>query len=89
MQDYIIKRTTQCANYILDNKCTVRECAKYFGVSKSTIHSDLCYKLKEIDGDLFNKVHSLMEFNFSVKHIRGGDSTKNLKKKSAKGNAEN
>ena len=35
---YIEERTVELANYIIKNKCTVREAARKFGISKSTVH---------------------------------------------------
>ena len=32
-------RTAELAKYIIDNKCTVRDAAKKFGISKSTVHT--------------------------------------------------
>lgn len=40
MRDYIEERTLQLAEYIIQNKCTVRKAAKKFGISKSTVHTD-------------------------------------------------
>ena len=34
------ERTILAAEYIIENKATVRSAAKKFGVSKSTIHKD-------------------------------------------------
>lgn len=39
MKDYIEERALEIANYIIENKATVRQTAKQFGVSKSTIHA--------------------------------------------------
>lgn len=38
MRDYIEERAVEIAWYIIENKATVRQTAKMFGVSKSTIH---------------------------------------------------
>ncbi len=38
MKDYIEERAVSIANYIIDNNATVRQTAKTFGVSKSTVH---------------------------------------------------
>jgi len=38
MKDYIEERTIEVANYIIENKSTVRAAAKHFNISKSTIH---------------------------------------------------
>ena len=38
MKDYIEERAISIANYIIDSNATVRQTAKAFGVSKSTVH---------------------------------------------------
>lgn len=38
MKDYIEERAITIANYIIDHNATVRQTAKAFGVSKSTVH---------------------------------------------------
>ena len=40
MKDYIEERAIEIANYIIEEKATVRQTAKKFGVSKSTVHID-------------------------------------------------
>ncbi|OUN93162.1 stage III sporulation protein E [Blautia sp. An46] len=40
MKDYIEERAIEIANYIIEEKATVRQTAKKFGVSKSTVHKD-------------------------------------------------
>ena len=64
------------AEFILRNKCTVREMTKYFYVSKSTIHNDLSKRLEKINHSLYCRVNEILKYNYSVKHIRGGNSTK-------------
>ncbi len=76
MDEKIIERIIQEATYMIINKTTVRETSKVFGVSKSTIHFDVSNKLKEIDTELFEQVKALLEYNKSIRHIRGGISTK-------------
>ena len=41
MKDYIEERVLSIADYIVENGVTVREAAKKFGVSKSTVHTDV------------------------------------------------
>lgn len=41
MKRYIEERATDIANYIINNSATVRQTAKQFGVSKSTVHMDV------------------------------------------------
>lgn len=69
-------RPIELANYILENKTTIRATAKVFGVPKSTVHHDLSVKLKYINYGLFLEVKKLMDENFSVKHLHGGESTR-------------
>ena len=41
MKDYIEERAVEIAAYIIDNNATVRQTAKQFGISKSTVHIDV------------------------------------------------
>ena len=38
MKEYIEERAINIANYIIESNATVRQTAKTFGVSKSTVH---------------------------------------------------
>ena len=38
MKEYIEERAISIAHYIIDSNATVRQTAKAFGVSKSTVH---------------------------------------------------
>ncbi len=38
MKEYIEERALEAARYIVENNATVRQTAKAFGVSKSTVH---------------------------------------------------
>ena len=40
MKEYIEERAVAIANYIIDHNATVRQTAKKFGISKSTVHKD-------------------------------------------------
>ncbi len=39
MKEYIKERAVAIANYIVDYNATVRQTAKKFGISKSTVHT--------------------------------------------------
>ena len=41
MKDYIEERAIGIAGYIIDHNATVRQTAKAFGISKSTVHADV------------------------------------------------
>lgn len=75
------ERAIQIAHYIIDNRATVRDASKVFGISKSTVHKDVSYKLKSIDSNLFELAKKVLDYNLSVRHIRGGESTKNKYKR--------
>jgi putative DeoR family transcriptional regulator (stage III sporulation protein D) len=40
LKGYIEERAVEIANHIIDNNATVRQTAKQFGISKSTVHTD-------------------------------------------------
>ena len=64
------------AKYILEKNTTVRQTAKTFGVSKSTIHKDVTERFKEINPSLAKEVKNVLDKNKSERHIRGGLATK-------------
>lgn len=69
-------RVLEITEIFLNDRSTVREVAKKVGCSKSTVHKDLTERLPEINLHLFEKVRELLEYNKSIRHIRGGESTK-------------
>lgn len=76
MKDYIRKRVLEVANYIYQTRATVRQAARIFGVSKSTVHKDVTERLNEIDENLSTMVKGVLELNKAERHIRGGEATK-------------
>lgn len=64
------------ARYILDTGCTLRKCAAFFGVGKSTVHADVTTRLRRMDERLFLMVSKVLERNLEDRHIRGGESTR-------------
>ena len=80
------ERCEVIAEYVIETSDTVRGAAKHFGISKSTVHKDLAYKLKKINKKLYNRVNDILQLNKSERHIRGGEATrqKYLNKKSEK-----
>ena len=70
------ERCEVIGEYVIDTSCTVREAAKHFGISKSTIHKDLAYKLKYYNKSLYKSVKSVLEINKSERHLRGGEATR-------------
>jgi putative DeoR family transcriptional regulator (stage III sporulation protein D) len=74
--DFIVNRTIQEANYIIATKCTIRECAKKFKVSKTTVHRDMRVVLPKVNRNKYIKIDLILSQNFDEKHIRGGFATK-------------
>ena len=72
----IEERTIQIAHYIVDKKATVRAAAKYFGVSKSTVHKDATERLVLINKPLAGEVKKILSENKADRHLRGGRATK-------------
>lgn len=83
--DYILReRVLKEANIFLEYKTTVRGVSRKVGVSKSTVHKDFIEKLKEIDISIYNEVMELLKYNKEVRHIRGGQATKEIYSKMRK-----
>lgn len=76
MKDYIEKRAIDIANYIIDNNATVRQTARQFGISKSTVHKDVTERLMQINPSLAKEARKVLDVNKSERHIRGGLATR-------------
>ena len=76
MKGNIEERACALADYIIENRATVRAAAKKFGVSKSTVHKDMTERLLQIDRLSYEKVRLILEQNKAERHIRGGNATK-------------
>ena len=69
-------RARSLGNYIVRHGATVRAAAKAFGISKSTVHTDVTKKLPHIDRALWLQVREVLDRNKAMRHIRGGQATK-------------
>lgn len=76
MKGYIEERAVELANYIIENKATVRQTARQFGISKSTVHKDVTERLCHINPTLANDARKVLDINKSERHIRGGLATR-------------
>lgn len=76
MKEYIEQRAMEIAKYIIDNNATVRQAAKQFGVSKSTVHKDITDRLSQINPTLAEDARLVLNVNKSERHIRGGLATR-------------
>jgi putative DeoR family transcriptional regulator (stage III sporulation protein D) len=76
LKEYILKRVMELSCFIAEHKATVRQAAKHFGVSKSTVHKDVTERLPDLNRDLAAEVKVVLEVNKAERHIRGGEATK-------------
>lgn len=76
MKDYNEERAVAIANYIIDHNATVRQTAKSFGISKSTVHKDCTERLISINPALAAQTRVVLDLNKSERHIRGGMATR-------------
>ena len=76
MKSDIERRAVELAEYIIENKATVRAAAMHFGVSKSTVHKDLSERLRGYNVTLYTQVKNILEQNKAERHIRGGEATR-------------
>ena len=76
MTDTIEKRACAVAVYMIETGATVRSAARHFGISKSTVHKDLSYRLQYINRALYLQVRQILDVNKQERHIRGGMATK-------------
>ena len=76
MREYIEERAVEIANYIIENNATVRQTAKQFRISKSTVHKDVTERLEKINASLAAETRKVLDVNKSERHIRGGLATR-------------
>ena len=76
MKDYIEERAVEIGDYIIKTKATVRQTAKKFGISKSTVHKDVTERLSQTNPGLAREARKVLEVNKSERHIRGGLATR-------------
>ena len=75
--DSLKERCELVGEYLVSRSSTVRETAKQFGISKSTVHKDIREKLIKVNKRLYNEAVKVLNKNKEERHIRGGIATKN------------
>ena len=78
MSKDIINRVNIIADYIIETKDTIRESAKKFNISKSTVHKYIKDRLIIIDKIKYKKIKKIMDEHIKIRHIKGGESTRQL-----------
>lgn len=76
LKEYIEERVLEIGTYIVESNATVRQTAKKFGVSKSTVHKDVSERLEHINPSLAAEVRKVLDVNKAERHIRGGLATR-------------
>ena len=76
MRDYIEQRALEMGEDIVEEGATVRQAAKKFGISKSTVHKDVTERLEQVNASLARDARKVLDINKSERHIRGGQATK-------------
>lgn len=72
----IEERSVKTALYIIENKATVRQAAKQFNISKSTVHKDISERLKTYNHALYVSAKMVIDQNKAERHLRGGMATR-------------
>jgi putative DeoR family transcriptional regulator (stage III sporulation protein D) len=76
MNGHYDERAVELGRYIVETGATVRATGKKFGISKSTVFTDVTSRLKKINPSLYSDVRRVLEKNKEERHIRGGIATK-------------
>ena len=70
------ERCEEFGEYLVLHGATVREAARYFGMSKSTVHKDVTTALRYKYPALADEVAALLGRNKAQRHLRGGEATR-------------
>ena len=70
------ERSVVLGEYLLEHCATVREAARVFGISKSTVHKDVSDRLRHVNNALWMQVQELLNKNKQERHLRGGEATR-------------
>ncbi len=76
MRNDLERRAQELAVYIIENRTTIRDAAKHFGISKSTVHKDISERLSQSQPALFEQVKQILDRNKAERHLRGGYATR-------------
>ncbi len=76
MNRYVEERAVEIANFVISTNATVREAARKFHISKSTVHKDITERLTTVNPDLAGKAQSVWAKNKEERNIRAGEATK-------------
>ncbi len=72
----IQKRCVALGRFILRTGATVRQAAREFGMSKSSVHKDVHERLRSVHPGLYEEVRRVLDYHSAVRHLRGGAATR-------------
>lgn len=75
-QDLIRERAINLAELVVNKQVTVREAAKEFGISKSTVHKDLVERVAQYNPSLAAQARNVLDIHLAERAARGGLATK-------------
>ena len=78
------ERCELIGQHVIDTGSTVRSAARFFGVSKSTVHKDVTKDLRTVNAGLYLEVGNVLQQNKNERHLRGGEATRRKYKKEGK-----
>jgi putative DeoR family transcriptional regulator (stage III sporulation protein D) len=70
------ERIIATAQFVLETGATVRQAARQFGLSKSTVHMDLTWRLCREHPELHAQVAEVLAAHTRERHLRGGEATR-------------
>ena len=76
MESEKMSRCEDLGRYIVEHGATVRDAARRFGISKSTVHKDVTVDLRLRNARLFEEVGRILQKNKMERHLRGGEATR-------------
>lgn len=65
------KRCKEISQYVVKNGASVRETAKIFKLSKSTVYRDITERVAKVDEKLAGEVKKVLLLKKSERHVRG------------------
>ena len=76
MREDIQNRCVSLAKYIVRTGATVRQAAGEFGMSTSSVHTDMHERLRAVHPGLYAEVRDILDYHHAVRHLRGGAATR-------------
>ena len=70
------ERTIRLAQYMIEQKATVRLTAARNGIAKTSVHKDITTRLQKLNTELYERVQTVLQVNKQERHIRGGLATR-------------